>query len=508
MGQSCTPGPLNLRFERKSCYIFKRYLKYVSIQCRTTSWGSVIRSNGKEERNNILQKAIILYIGELKNIEYRNAKVSLMAVSEKAKRDDNTYEMVYGSTADQLSCYSVNIVPPNGTWVKLRDNLDFMQNMDEEDGGGNKEGKSDGPRKNVTTYHFKCPKQCGEKLIEDFIQEAFDWYVAKVKANQDHGRYLYMLVKNNTSSVSNDKENEESGARVYKRYKLSGEKTFQSMFFKEKQMMLKLLGHFEKKTGKYAIKGFPHKLGLLLHGPPGTGKTSLIKALAAHTGRSVVSISLSRIETNQELMDIVFDQSFLIKGEDMPVKLSFKDIIFVMEDVDAASPIVHARSAGDKEPEVSNKPPTVKMQRQVTTGGTEVPSVITSETIEVVKTDTAPTVETTVKDQGEMSDGDLVTALITSLTDPISTDGKKASSNKYFSSYDKLDLAGLLNVLDGIVDCPNRILVMTTNHPEKLDAALIRPGRIDKIVYLGYIQAAEAYEVRPLQRCDMLILFD
>jgi chaperone BCS1 len=36
---------------------------------------------------------------------------------------------------------------------------------------------------------------------------------------------------------------------------------------------------------------------------------------------------------------------------------------------------------------------------------------------------------------------------------------------------------------------------MTTNHPEKLDPALIRPGRIDKIVYLGYMQAAEAMQV-------------
>jgi hypothetical protein len=79
-------------------------------------------------------------------------------------------------------------------------------------------------------------------------------------------------------------------------------------------------------------------------------------------------------------------------------------------------------------------------------------------------------------------------AVLNSLTDTGTGDKKATVSNKYSSKYDKLDLAGLLNVLDGVVDCPNRILIMTTNHPEKLDAALIRPGRIDKIIYLGYIQ--------------------
>ena len=44
---------------------------------------------------------------------------------------------------------------------------------------------------------------------------------------------------------------------------------------------------------------------------------------------------------------------------------------------------------------------------------------------------------------------------------------------------DKLDLSGMLNVLDGVVDSPNRIVVMTSNHPEKLDPALIRPGRVN-----------------------------
>ena len=57
---------------------------------------------------------------------------------------------------------------------------------------------------------------------------------------------------------------------------------------------------------------------------------------------------------------------------------------------------------------------------------------------------------------------------------------------------DKLNLSGILNVLDGVVDCPNRIVVMTSNHPEKLDPALIRPGRVNLKLYLGYIELPEA----------------
>lgn len=43
---------------------------------------------------------------------------------------------------------------------------------------------------------------------------------------------------------------------------------------------------------------------------------------------------------------------------------------------------------------------------------------------------------------------------------------KSKDKRKWASKTDKLDLAGLLNVLDGVVDTPNRIVIMTTNHPE------------------------------------------
>eukprot|EP00914_Ancora_sagittata_P032364 GHVO01065511.1.p1 GENE.GHVO01065511.1~~GHVO01065511.1.p1 ORF type:complete len:228 (+),score=34.77 GHVO01065511.1:931-1614(+) len=40
-------------------------------------------------------------------------------------------------------------------------------------------------------------------------------------------------------------------------------------------------------------------------------------------------------------------------------------------------------------------------------------------------------------------------------------------------------LAFLLNLLDGLIESPGRIIVMTTNHVDRLDPALIRPGRVD-----------------------------
>jgi chaperone BCS1 len=42
-----------------------------------------------------------------------------------------------------------------------------------------------------------------------------------------------------------------------------------------------------------------------------------------------------------------------------------------------------------------------------------------------------------------------------------------------------ISLAGLLNVIDGVASHEGRVLIMTTNHPENLDEALTRPGRVD-----------------------------
>ncbi|KAI5922804.1 BCS1 N terminal-domain-containing protein [Camillea tinctor] len=53
----------------------------------------------------------------------------------------------------------------------------------------------------------------------------------------------------------------------------------------------------------------------------------------------------------------------------------------------------------------------------------------------------------------------------------------------------RLSLSGLLNILDGVASQEGRVLIMTTNHIEKLDKALIRPGRIDMTIKFGLADA-------------------
>lgn len=53
-------------------------------------------------------------------------------------------------------------------------------------------------------------------------------------------------------------------------------------------------------------------------------------------------------------------------------------------------------------------------------------------------------------------------------------------------------LSGLLNAIDGLASRENRILVITSNHADKLDPALVRPGRIDVREEIGLIDENEA----------------
>ena len=70
--------------------------------------------------------------------------------------------------------------------------------------------------------------------------------------------------------------------------------------------------------------------------------------------------------------------------------------------------------------------------------------------------------------------------------EPSTGGGPEAQSDsKVKGSTNRVTLSGLLNVLDGFFAPTGVLFMMTTNHIEALDSALLRPGRIDYKLYLG-----------------------
>ena len=65
-----------------------------------------------------------------------------------------------------------------------------------------------------------------------------------------------------------------------------------------------------------------------------------------------------------------------------------------------------------------------------------------------------------------------------------------SGENKNDSTAKGISLSGLLNVIDGVASSEGRILIMTTNHLDRLDKALIRPGRVDMSIFFGLADAA------------------
>ena len=80
--------------------------------------------------------------------------------------------------------------------------------------------------------------------------------------------------------------------------------------------------------------GLQHKLGVLLHGEPGTGKSTTIAAIATFLDKDIYYVSLGTVQTNAELRSL-FDH--------VTKNCANGGGIVVMEDVDAMAPVVLRR---------------------------------------------------------------------------------------------------------------------------------------------------------------------
>lgn len=203
-------------------------------------------------------------------------------------------------------------------------------------------------------------------------------------------------------------------------FSLEDRKSFNTIHFPEKEMIVRVLDQFTTKEGVFARPSRPYRLNMLLHGPPGTGKTSLIKAIANHLGRSIMSVNLSTIDSAAAFQKLMLSGEFL--GNQFR---SLTQLVIVIEEIDTYVDILKERTE----------------QKKLIYAA---PSVV---------------------DKSEK---------------PVDLDKLR----------EMIDIGTILEAMDGTIDTPGRVLIMTTNHTDKLkelDEAFLRPGRVDISLHMGFV---------------------
>jgi len=205
---------------------------------------------------------------------------------------------------------------------------------------------------------------------------------------------------------------------VYSKHKFTTTRTFDNVYFDQQAKVRKHTEFFLNNRAWYEKKGIPYTLGFLFHGDPGCGKTSETKAIANVARRHIINVQLSEIKTKAQLRHLFF-------SEDIHVYNGNNLERFVIPIHERVYVIEDIDAMGDMVLRREWKHPVVVEKKQ------DDPFAIV--------------------DDNEI------------LKEPI-------------------DLSFLLNILDGTLESSGRMLVITSNFPERIDRALIRPGRIDMIV--------------------------
>ena len=208
--------------------------------------------------------------------------------------------------------------------------------------------------------------------------------------------------------------------------------------------------YLDPKTSEwYAYRGIPLRRGYLFHGPPGTGKTSFSFALAGVFGLDIHVISLQD--------PALTDEDLLALFTSLP-----RRCIVLLEDIDTAG---------------------LKRPGDAPAGATS--SSLSDDDENKSEKNEQGEAEKKESRQHKRKDGRKGSDLARKL---------KGHGNND-SSGGGISLAGLLNAIDGVASHEGRVLIMTTNKPETLDEALIRPGRVDQQVEFTNATSNQAREL-------------
>jgi chaperone BCS1 len=238
----------------------------------------------------------------------------------------------------------------------------------------------------------------------------------------------------------------------------------------------------------YASRGIPLRRGYLFHGPPGTGKTSFSFALAGVFGIDIYVISLQDISITEEDLASLFTR--------LP-----RRCIVLLEDIDtaglrrddeddeenneegAAEKAIEEKS-GESQAVLVNGDSKAKSKKVVVNGDKKKKSKKSKKEEESSSSD----------DSSDNSDNESDRKSRKKNRKSKSRGNRSKSSGKILTP-ESISLSGLLNAIDGVASHEGRVLIMTTNKPESLDEALVRPGRVDMQVAFMNASSAQAGEL-------------
>lgn len=265
--------------------------------------------------------------------------------------------------------------------------------------------------------------------LHKFVEQSMDTFEQEKRNKLGSETYYFDHMTVSSSTVQHP-----IGSRscLFTKSKFTSNRTLSNVYLAQIDDLRSRVEFFMKRRDWYDSKGIPHTLGIVMYGEPGCGKTSTIKAIANETKRHIFNIQLSEIKSKEMLKDLFYnDQVFVLhEGKRETLNIPLKQRLYVIEDIDAMDSVVLKRSATQIE---EDKQRQIKIQAEV---------------------------EHLKQTQGEAM-------------------AKAMMQGKQSDDTDKLDLATLLNVLDGVRETPGRVIILSTNYPERLDEALVRPGRFD-----------------------------